>query len=75
MNDLNQIHKANHASIENSAIQAARREGKFVIANYDGLHLVGHTQHGTREAAVEQLERLSESRAVSERLELLAPTA
>lgn len=75
MNDLNEINKANQASVEMTAIQAARRAGKFVIAKYDGLHLVGHSQQPTKKLADEQLDRLRSTAGFSERLELLAPTA
>ncbi len=75
MNDLNQIRRANQASVTNTAIQAARASGKFVIAKYDGLHLVGHVPADSREDAETQIAALNEVRGFSERLEVLAPTA
>lgn len=75
MNDLNQINKANHASVTNTLIQAARRAGKFVIAKYDGLHLVGYQEAVSRADVDEQVAELNKNRGFSERLEVLAPTA
>lgn len=75
MNDLNQINKANQASVTNSAIQAARAAGKFVVAKYDGLHLVGHVEANDREDVDLKVLGLKESAGFSERFEVLAPTA
>lgn len=75
MNDLNQINKANQASVTNSAIQAARAAGKFVIAKYDGLHLVDHVEASDREDVDLKVLSLRESAGFSERFEVLAPTA
>ena len=75
MNDLNQINAANQASVEHAAIKAARAAGKFVVAKYDGLHLVGHVPADSREDAETQIAALNEVRGFSERLKLLAPTA
>lgn len=75
MNDLNQINAANQASVTNTAIQAARAAGKFVVAKYDGLHLVDHVEATDREDADLKVLSLKEWAGFSERLEVLAPTA
>ena len=75
MNDLIQIQRANQASVVNTAMQAARAAGKFVIAKYDGLHLVDHVEAASREAIDQALTSLKAAAGFSERLEVLAPTA
>jgi len=75
MNDLNQINRANQASVTNTAIQAARAAGKFVVAQYDGLHLVDAATADSREDADLKVLTLKESAGFSERFEVLAPTA
>ena len=75
MNDLNQINKANQASVTNSAIQAARAAGKFVVAKYDGLHLVGHTECATGVEANSTKSTLDRGAVADENFKLLAPTA
>jgi hypothetical protein len=75
MNDLNQINKANQDSVTNTTIQAARAAGKFVVAKYEGLHLISHEEAGTREDVDLAVLRLKESAGFSERFEVLAPTA
>lgn len=74
MNDLAQIDRANQASVTNTAIQAARAAGKFVVAKYDGLHLMGHEVADDREGVDLAVLRLKESAGFSERLEVLTPT-
>jgi hypothetical protein len=75
MNDLNQINASNQASVTNTAIQAARAAGKFVLAAYDGLHLVGHNQFDDKVAADAALAETKAAAGASERFEVLAPTA
>ena len=75
MNDLNQIQKANQASVTNTAIQAARAAGKFVVAHYDGLHLMSHAEHSTLLDADREAHFAREAASFSERFEVLAPTA
>jgi hypothetical protein len=74
MNDLAQIDRANHASVVNTNIQTARAAGKFVVAKYDGLHLMGHIEADDKETADIATLRLKESAGFSERFEILAPT-
>lgn len=75
MNDLNQINAANRASVTHTAIQADRAAGKFVVASYDGLHLVGHNQFEDKAAADAALAESRAAAGASERFEVLAPTA
>lgn len=75
MNDLNQIRAANQASAINTEIQAARAAGKFAIAKYDGLHLVGHYTADSLEVAELVVIKLKEPAGFSERFEILPPTA
>lgn len=74
MNDLNQIRRANQASVTNTAIQAARAAGKFVVAKYDGLHLVDHAEAVNAVEADHTRANMRASSGVSERFEILAPT-
>ena len=74
MNDLNQIRKANQASVTHTAIKATRAAGKFAIAKYDGLSLVEHFEAVNSESANMTVMVLREHAGVSERFEILAPT-
>ena len=75
MNDLNQINAANQGSVTNTAIQAARAAGKFVVASFDGLHLVGHNSFDDKATADAALAESQAAAGASERFELLTPTA
>lgn len=46
MHDLNTINRLNAEATERS-IPALQAQGKFVVAEYHGLHLVGHSAHDT----------------------------
>lgn len=74
MNDLNQIRKANQASVTHTAIKATRAAGKFAIAKYDGMHLVDHVEAADIHAASATASSLRDAAGVSERFEILAPT-
>lgn len=51
MHDLNTINRLN-AETHADAINAARRQGKYVVALYAGLHLVGFSSHDDSRSVV-----------------------
>lgn len=44
MNDIREINRQNALAIE-AAIPALRAKGKYVVAEYHGLHFVGFSTH------------------------------
>ena len=75
MNDLNTINRLNEDSIVGSRIKAARAAGKFVVAHYEGVHLVGHTECATGAEANSTKSTLDKGAVAGENFKLLAPTA
>ncbi len=53
MQDINVISRQNAEAAEQEGLNAARRAGKFVVAQYTGLHLVGHQAFDRHEDAID----------------------
>ena len=51
MQDLNVISRQNAEAAEQEGLNAARRAGRFVVAKYTGLHLVGFESFDHRDDA------------------------
>ena len=47
MQDLNQIRASNDQAALMESITAHRRQGKYVLVKYEGLHVVDFTAHDT----------------------------
>lgn len=74
MNDLQQIKRANQASVTHTAMTATRAIGKFAIAKYDGLHLMDHFEAEDKAEAEQKVAAMSKHAGVSVRFEILPPT-
>lgn len=75
MNDLNDINRLNQASVTATAIKAARAAGKFVVAHYEGQHLVGHSEAASGRDADSIKAVLERGAEAGQTFRLLAPTA
>lgn len=53
MQDINVISRQNAEAAEHEGLNAARKAGKFVVAEYTGLHLVGYKAFEHRDDAVD----------------------
>lgn len=72
MQDINVISRQNAEAAEQEGLNAARKAGKFVVAKYTGMHLVGHQAFDHRDDAVDAAHAVPSSPDVY--FKLLNPT-
>lgn len=73
MNDLNTINRLNAESVVASTLRAARAAGNFVLAKYEGLHLVSHVATGDKASIEQAAADLRERALPGTRYEVMAP--
>ena len=72
MHDLNTINRLNREAF-GASVNSYRTKGLWVLAKYDGLHLVSVETFRTEQEAVSGHERAVAGQAAAEHFKLLAP--
>ena len=74
MNDLNTIARLNSEATQRD-IPAQQAAGKYVVAEYHGLHFIGYTAHDNEADANAKSSEIMQENNIGKRAELHRPTA